>query len=200
MSTDLVRKVTVDCGLLPPCMQYYQRESYERFLFEAYHGKGAGGAKPAPRPRTRENGNSRAAGNKTNGKIRRGLTGAPARHTEQPLPSLSALLGIEAVGPSPLVQAASGGFFRKTGSFGVKVGAAEKPASAPPARRVGLGSARHYRVAEVTRKEMVLDWPGVAISPRNPPLGGTRYARRAPPSSARPYKSQTAQLLPVVPA
>ena len=161
MSSDLVRKVTVACGLLPSSMQYAQRETYEKFLHEA--GCSKEDVKWPPK-------NYRDRGVTINGRVRKGLTkkgtkSQEDRHTENFLEINTTLSEDTTNHLKPIPRVAR----QRAAECRALITTGDTPVL--PIR----SNPRKRRLIHIRRMEMILDWGGKALKnenkiPEHPPL------------------------------
>eukprot|EP01059_Diplonema_ambulator_P030032 TRINITY_DN5017_c0_g1_i1.p1 TRINITY_DN5017_c0_g1~~TRINITY_DN5017_c0_g1_i1.p1 ORF type:complete len:163 (+),score=27.15 TRINITY_DN5017_c0_g1_i1:543-1031(+) len=148
MSTDLVRQVSVSCGLVPPSMQYIQKDRYEQFLNEAYCGGrmvwGRGGSASSCRDK----------GLKADGKVRKGLCRqAWSRMMDKPADTLE-------------VDTTTKGTGQRQPRDREKVTNIDFPIlkhlkASPPAQQ--------KRIVTTTRRELLIDWGITTMIPKPPP-------------------------------
>ena len=173
MSSDLLRQVTVSCGLLPQSMHYTQRDNYERFLDDVFHS-----GSPSHCINLR-NKTGRAKGRVRRGLARNGLDslvgdGVLCSPKASGLPSF--------VGGSPLTSPRRGNIVTEDAEETAVVVAPPRHACPPTASK---------RLVSVTRREMLFSWGGVTMplttkkpakAPRLPPC---------PPRAGRIKRSDT---------
>eukprot|EP01060_Flectonema_neradi_P040874 TRINITY_DN9476_c0_g1_i1.p1 TRINITY_DN9476_c0_g1~~TRINITY_DN9476_c0_g1_i1.p1 ORF type:complete len:173 (+),score=17.64 TRINITY_DN9476_c0_g1_i1:146-664(+) len=151
MSSDLVRKVTVACGLLPSSMQYAQKENYEKFLHEAGCSKDDLYQEWPPR-------NLRDKGVTKNGRVRKGLTKKATPKEKQPEPFLEINTApsddCSLLTPIPRIAR------QRAVECRALIGTNTSPPMANPRKR---------RLVHIRRMEMILEWGGKSLkAPEQP--------------------------------